>query len=130
MRPPVASLRESTPLARIAERFLTNANNFLPVVDAQDRLVGLVALQDLKEFLGPDREVPGVIAGDVMRPVPPCVTPGQRLTEALPMVLASEQRNIPVVNSLKEKRLIGSLARAEALGLLSEAIAARNVAGG
>jgi CIC family chloride channel protein len=130
MRAPVSPLRESTPLAKIAEQFLVNANNFLPVVDAQGRLVGVVALQDLKEFLGSEREVPGVIAGDVMRSVPPCVTPGQRLTEALPVVLASEQRNIPVVNSLGEKRLIGSLARAEALGVLSQAISARNAAGG
>jgi len=38
-------------------------------------------------------------------------------------------RNIPVVNNQSELRLIGSVARAEALGLLSEAIVARNSAG-
>ena len=41
-----------------------------------------------------------------MRPPPSCVTPNQRLIEILPVVLASEQRNIPVVSTLKENRLI------------------------
>jgi hypothetical protein len=40
------------------------------------------------------------------------------------VVLASEQRNIPVVSSLKENRLIGALARAEVLGIFSEVISA------
>jgi hypothetical protein len=52
------------------------------------------------------------------------VTPNQRLLDVLPVVLASEQRNIPVVNTLKENRLIGALPRAEVLGMFSEAIAA------
>ena len=87
-------------------------------------VVGLVALHDLKEYLGAGEELRGVIAYDVMRPPPPCVTPNQRLLEVLPVVMASEQRNIPVVNTLKENRLIGALGRSEVLGLFSEAIAA------
>jgi H+/Cl- antiporter ClcA/CBS domain-containing protein len=123
MRAPVTPVRETTPLGEIANRFLTGANNFLPVVDARGLLVGMVALQDLKEYLGSGDEVLGVIAYDIMRPPPPCVTPNQRLLEVLPVVLASEQRNIPVVNTLKEYRLVGALARSEVLGIFSELIA-------
>ena len=94
------------------------------MVDAQFRLVGVVALQDLKEYLGAGQELNAIIAGDVMRPVPPCLWPGQKLMDALPVLLASEQRNVPVVNNFEEKRLIGSVPRAEALAALSEAIAA------
>lgn len=124
MREPVPPVRENVKLREIAERFLSSSNNFLPVVDAKRRLLGIVALQDLKEYLNAGEEMSAVIAYDVMRPPPPCVTPNQRLLEALPTVLASEQRNVPVVNSFKEYRLVGALARAEVLGLLSEAIAA------
>jgi len=88
----------------------------------------MVALQDLKEYLGAGEELRAVIAYDVMRPPPACVTPNQRLLDVLPVVLASEQRNIPVVNTLKENRLVGALARTEVLGLFSEAIAARSKA--
>jgi len=124
MRAPVPPVRETSTLGEIANRFLTSANNFLPVVDVKNRLVGIVALHDLKEYLGSGEELLGVIAYDIMRPPPPCVTPSQRLLEVLPVVLTSEQRNIPVVSSLKENRLVGALARAEVLGVFSEVIAA------
>lgn len=124
MRAPVPPVRETATLGQIADRFLVSANNFLPVVDANGRLVGVVALQDLKEYLGSGDKILGVIAYDIMRPPPPCVTPSQRLLEVLPVVLASELRNIPVVSTLKENRLVGALARAEVLGIFSEVIAA------
>jgi CBS domain-containing protein len=60
-----------------------------------------------------------------MRPAPATVTPNQLLLDTLPIMLASEQRNVPVVNSQSENRLVGSVARTEVLGLLSEAIAAK-----
>jgi len=125
MRDPVPPLRQTATFREIADRFLTSPNNFLPVVDERNALVGLVALQDLKEYLNAGQELSGVIAYDVMRPPPPCLTPSQKLLDALPVLLASELRNVPVINSPKEHKLVGTVARAEALGLLSEAIAPR-----
>lgn len=124
MRAPVPPVRENTTLPQIAERFLGSQNNFIPVVDDQFRLVGIVALQDLKAYLGGGPELNAIIAGEVMRNVPACLWPGQKLMSALPILLASEQRNVPVVNTLAEQRLIGSVPRADALAALSEAIAA------
>jgi CIC family chloride channel protein len=126
MRAPVPPLRENVPLREIADRFIANANNFFPVVNASQQLIGVVALQDLKEFLNDRTELNGVIAYDVMRPPPPCLTPGQRLVDALPLLLQSELRNVPVVNNLAEKRLVGALSRAEALAMFSEAIAEKS----
>ncbi len=126
MRQPVPPLRESTPFREIARRFLTQSNNFLPVVDDNQRLLGMVALQDLKEYLNAGQELNSVIAYDVMRPPPPCLTPDQKLADALPILLASEIRNVPVVNNQAQFRLLGTVATAEALGLLSEAISARS----
>lgn len=124
MLAPVPPVVENTPLPELAKRFLTSANNFVPVVDADKRLVGMVALQDLKEHLGAGMELRAVIASDVMRPPPPCVTPNQRLVDVFNLALASQQQNIPVVNTLTEMRLVGALARAEVLGLFAETIAA------
>jgi chloride channel protein, CIC family len=130
MQTPVPPVRENAMLTEIADRFLSSPHNFIPVVDAKQQLIGVVALQDLKEYLSNPNELNAVIAYDVMRPPPPCVTPNQRLLDVLPVVLASEQRNIPVVNTLKENRLVGSLVRAEVLGVFSEAIAASGKATG
>ena len=126
MNAPVPPLRETVLLRDIARRFLTNSNNFLPVVDEKERLVGMIALQDLKEFLRDNQDLTGVIALDLMRPPPKCLTPGQRLLDALPLVLESEQRNIPVVSTPAENRLVGSLSRAQTLAIFSEAIAERS----
>jgi CBS domain-containing protein len=62
----------------------------------------------------------------VMRPPPRCLTPGQRLLDALPTVLESELRNVPVVNNPGENKLVGAVVRAELLAIFSEAIAARS----
>ena len=126
MRAPVTPVRENTPLREIADRFLTNSNNFLPVVDVQQRLLGVVALQDLKEFLNANQNLGAVIAYDVMRPPPKCLTPGERLLEALPTVLESEFRNVPVVNNPAENKLVGAVVRAEVLAIFSEAVAAKS----
>jgi CBS domain-containing protein len=126
MHAPVPPVREDLPLREIANRFVANSNNFFPVVNAKQQLTGMVALHDLKEFLNENIELDGVIAYDVMRPPPPCLTPGQRLVDALPVLLQSELRNVPVVNSATENRLVGSLSRAEALAIFSEAIAEKS----
>src|SRR5439155_2787615 len=129
MQEPVVPLRENTTFREIAERFLTCSNNYLPVVDGKRRLIGMVSLHDLKEYLTAGEELKSVIAFDVMRPPPPCLTPAQKLPSALATLLASEVRNVPVVNNQQEFRLIGAIARAEALGLLSELISARSAPG-
>jgi CIC family chloride channel protein len=130
MRPPVPPLRETASLREIADRFLANSNNFLPIVDARQTLIGIVALQDLKEYLNDNQDIGGVIAYDVMRAPPKCLVPGQRLLDALPVVLGSELRNVPVVNSLQENRLVGSVSRAEMLAFFSQAIAEKSKVSG
>ncbi|MBI4659061.1 MAG: ClcB-like voltage-gated chloride channel protein [Verrucomicrobia bacterium] len=125
MREPVRPLRETATFREIADRFLTCPNNFLPVVDGGQQLLGVVALQDLKEYLTAGQELNSVIAYDIMRAPPRCLTPNQRLLDVLPILLASELRNIPVVNNHAESKLVGNVVRAEALALLSEAISNR-----
>ena len=126
MEAPVPPVRDNASLREVGNQFLSVTNNFLPVVDANGRLLGVVALHDLKEHLSGEHEIHGVIAYDVMRPPPPSLTPNQRLVDVLPVALASELRAIPVVNSRAENRLIGSLPRAEILSILSEAMAKRS----
>jgi CIC family chloride channel protein len=127
MRQPVPPLYENTPFRDMADRFLTSSNNFLPVVNEQGRLVGMVALHDLKEYLSAHQELSSVIASDIMRLPPACLTPNERLSDVLPILLASELRNVPVVDNAASFRLVGTVSRAEALGLLSDAIRARSV---
>jgi CIC family chloride channel protein len=130
MRDPVPPVRETATLHEIADRFLHTPGNFIPVVDDTERLIGVVALQDLKEYLNASQgdELRIFIALDLMRPPPRCLTPSQRLADVLPHLLTTEMRRVPVVNNLTEYRLIGSLHRNEVLAMISEAIAVRRAA--
>jgi CBS domain-containing protein len=125
MREPVVPVNLRARFREVADRFLTNANNFLPVVDDAGRLVGMIALQDLKHHLGAGPELDSVIAFDVMRPPPPCLTPSQSLVDAFPVLLASEHRRVPVINSPRNAQpstahwwAPWSDSKSEALGLL------------
>jgi CIC family chloride channel protein len=122
MQPPVEPVKETASVADVAHRFLSGTNNYLPVVDGNRRLVGMVALHDLKEHLTRGEDLKGVIAFDVMRPPPAVVLPGQRLLEALPTIVASDLRNVPVVNNHADMRLVGAIVRAEAMGVVAEAM--------
>jgi CIC family chloride channel protein len=119
---PIRPLALHTPFREIVDRFLASSTNHFPVVDAAGTLKGWVALQDLKQHLGAAADLDTVIAYDVMRPPPPCLTPDQRVLDALPVLLTSELRNVPVVSTRKEMKLVGSVNRAETLGLMAEAI--------
>jgi CIC family chloride channel protein len=125
MREPVQPVRANAAFQTIAERFLTSTNNFIPVTDESLRLIGMVALHDMKEYLHSGHEMNGVIAYDLMRDAPQTLTPNQKLVEAFPTLLQSELRNVPVVNNRIENKLVGSVLRSEALGLISQALAAR-----
>lgn len=124
MRAPVPPVRDASLLPEVAAQFLRHTYNYLPVINDKEHLVGLVALHDVKPHLHRAEELKSVIASDIMIPVPQVLTPNDLVLDALPKLLKSDQRNIPVVNDLRQRRLVGSVSKSEALALLSEAIAA------
>lgn len=127
MRDPVLPLRENATFREIADRFLMGSNNFIPVVDLEGAMIGVVALQDMKEYLQPGAELRGIIASDVMRPAPASLTPDQKVADALPILVSSELRNVPVVNSRRERKLIGRVSRAEVLGEMAESLSPKTL---
>ena len=120
---PTSPIKETAALPEISEIFLRSPRNYLPVLSVDKRLVGVISLQDLKAHLNAGDELRAVIALDLMSPPETFLTPNRRLMEALPEIMGSEMEMIPVVNSNREMRLVGSVSRSETLGLMSEAIA-------
>lgn len=127
MRAPIPPVTETASLHQVAHRFLTSPHSYLPVVNTNHQLVGVVALEDLRAHLTEEHPLP-VIAFDLMRPAP-VITPGQNLIEILPVVLASEMRHLPVVNNAQERRLVGSLTRADVVAVAGELLPALGKAG-
>ena len=120
---PTSPIKETAALPEISELFLASPRNYLPVLSADNRLVGVISLQDVKAHLNAGDEMRAVIALDLMRPVDTVLTPNRQLMDALPEIMGSEMEMIPVVNSNREMHLVGSVSRSKTLGLMSEAIA-------
>jgi len=59
-----------------------------------------------------------------MRPATHYLVAYQSLVDVINVLLEAPMRNIPVVNNEVEKKLVGSVLKSEALGILSEAITA------
>ena len=119
---PPSPIKETAVLPEISDIFLKSPRNYLPVLSNEKRLVGIISLQDVKAHLNAGEELRAVIALDLMRPVEIMLTPKARLMDALPTIMGSEMEMIPVVNSDREMRLVGSVSRGKTLSLLSEAI--------
>ena len=124
---PTSPIKETASLPEISAIFLSSPRNYLPVLSADNRLVGVISLQDVKAHLNAGDEMRAVIALDLMRPVDTVLTPNRQLMDALPEIMGSEMEMIPVVNSNREMRLVGSVSRSKTLGLMSEAIAKSGV---
>jgi CIC family chloride channel protein len=122
MKGPTSPIKETDHLPQISEIFLKSPRNYLPVLSKDKRLVGIISLQDVKAHLSGGDELRAIIALDLMRPVETVLTPNTHLMDALPTIMSSEIEMIPVVNTEREMRLVGSISRSQTLGSLSESI--------
>lgn len=114
--PPVITPDAS--FAEIARRFLRHRVNNLYVVDDAGRFAGVVALHDIKPYLGDLDLAELVRARDILREEFPRVAPEQPLTDALAGFLGIVAERLPVVD--REGVLRGSLAKSDVLLALVE----------
>ncbi len=76
----------------------------LPVIE-DDRVIGIVTDSDLIKAC--TREVETLKVADIMNENPVCVTPDKTLFDTLSILIENNVEVAPVVNSLKEGKLIG-----------------------
>lgn len=131
----VVSAREDTPFKDLVGMMLRNAVSGLPVVDAEDRLVGIVTEADLlmvKEsrqqddrrsflqwFLQPaqlkelSERTAALRAGDVMTTQVVTVSPDTPVQEAVRALLDAGVKRLPVVD--EDRRVVGIASRRDLL---------------
>jgi CIC family chloride channel protein len=114
--PPVVTA--SARFTDIAGMFLKERVNNFYVVDEAGKFLGVVALHDIKPYLGEPDLAELVIARDIMRDDFPHVAPDQPLTAALGRFLGLTAERLPVVDA--NGVLIGSLAKTDLLLALVE----------
>jgi CBS domain-containing protein len=82
-----------------------------PVVDAQERLVGLISRRDLFEGNHP----PGRELREIMRPRPPVVFEDSTLREAADHMVRQNTGRLPVVARANPRKMIGIITRSDLL---------------
>ncbi|HXH02620.1 MAG TPA: CBS domain-containing protein [Candidatus Competibacteraceae bacterium] len=122
------TVSSDTPLAELTRLFDQHDFNGIPVVDAQQRLLGFVTKLDLlKAFrFTPEALIPPYAAimaqpvSTVMTTEPVCVTEDMPLTRVLELMVDLRTKSFPVVRG---ERLVGIIAREDLLAALRRATA-------
>lgn len=92
----------------------------LPVVDGENRLVGVIATTDIVRAGGPSDQV---LVGDVMTPRPATVTPETLVSEAMERMAVLGVGRLPVVSEDVPDQLIGIFRREDAVNAYHQALA-------
>jgi CIC family chloride channel protein len=88
----------------------------LPVVDAKNRLLGVVSLEDAHLALHEPALRPLALAEDLMRTGIQPLTPDDTLDRALELFVENDLLALPVVDDLKRQQVIGMARRHEIAG--------------
>jgi CIC family chloride channel protein len=99
----------------VAATFASNTFKHLYVVDADRRFLGAIALQDLKPFLHETNLPQVVIALDLMHDDVPVLTGDASLKESLEVFARHDGERLPVLDNLRDRRLLGALAKTDVL---------------
>lgn len=102
---------QNTPLPEILRLAALSENNYFPVVDERQRLVGIFSLRDLRSVLTGDGAGPLVVALDIATQPVLTVAPEDDLHTALRRFTQKNIDDIPVVDQDQPTKILGLLSR-------------------
>jgi CIC family chloride channel protein len=103
----------------IAQNFISHRFNYLYVVDANRRFLGVVSLHDIKAYLNEPEMAGVIIAADILRENFPTVTPTVPLTQALEYFAHHDGERLPVLDE-KDRTLLGSISKSDLILAIAE----------
>ncbi len=108
------TIAENAPLPDILRTLSRSAQTEFPVLDADGRLVGMMAYADIRTVLSQmDSLAPVLVAADIAHEDAERVTPSDSLRTALRRLGVHGSHAIPVVEPGDEGRLLGTVSRQE-----------------
>ncbi|HEX8012445.1 MAG TPA: ClcB-like voltage-gated chloride channel protein [Casimicrobiaceae bacterium] len=125
IKPALPCIGEEATLADVERAFLAHPVRHVYVLDAQRRLSGAIALQEVQPFLFRRGSLPEPRIADLIRRDFPLLTPDTNLGDALQKFLGHSGERLPVVASDSDRRLLGVVSKSDLLLHIHEA--AQNV---
>ncbi|MDD2239325.1 MAG: chloride channel protein [Kiritimatiellae bacterium] len=123
LQPHFETTRPSESARDLVDRILSSPHAQFYVVDDEGALLGTITLADARRILLSPPALLGVLmAEDVMRRHTPYVLPGSSLSDALAKFASTHLPELPVLHSLSDRRLLGTLAYPDVLNAYQDEI--------
>lgn len=108
-------VHEGTSLNEIVHLLAETPQRYFPVVDHQQKMVGIFSAEDVRTYLYNDTIWEIANAGDVMKTRVTTVTPDEDLNTALTKFTALNLDELPVVDSQDPQRILGVLSHKDTI---------------
>ncbi len=105
----IVPLKEGTPLAEVVQHFAEQDTLVYPVIANDEKIVGVLTFEMLKEVLLDHDTWLWLVVGDVMQPLTEHLLAKTNLAEALKEMQNTQVEALPVVESAETGKLIGVL---------------------
>jgi CIC family chloride channel protein len=109
----VTALRQDDPIDKVIEHFDVVTTAVLPVVDGENKLLGVVHLNELFWTSNRREDLPWVLAVDLMRGNVKPLTPELTLEEAVELFAENDLPELPVVRAGHDRTLLGTVRRTD-----------------
>ncbi len=127
MKPEFEVVRINTPFNKLMDLTVTSSHSNFFVIDNQERLIGVVSVQDLRKIIfEKDTLEPFIIALDLMLPAPRFFTPEDTLDVVTMLFSEMNIAEAPVVNNREERKIIGVISKDEVMRAYNEEIFKRD----
>jgi CIC family chloride channel protein len=110
---PAEPLHADDSLETVLARFDTMSALVLPVVDGDERLLGVVHLHELYWTANRRATLPWLVAVDLMRDDIEPLTPQDSLERAIEVFAENDLQEVPVVNARPDNKLVGMVRRTD-----------------
>ncbi len=120
-----ALIREEEPVTGIIRTFSEHDSTSYPVVEAGNKIIGIITLDRIKNVLANQDTWQWLVASDVMIPVGERVTAATSLKDAVELMEQLKFEQIPVVRSPDDDRAVGVLDLHKVKKLIGEEVLRR-----
>lgn len=107
----MTTIPETTPLSAIVKIVADSHDDYFPVLDQENRFVGIFSAHDVRDFTYDETLHTAVIAADIMVATPIVLSPDDDLHTALTMFNLKNLDELPVVAEDDPQQLLGMLPR-------------------
>jgi CIC family chloride channel protein len=126
MRTGMSKISPDMPLPEILQIVADSPNSTFPVIDANEHLVGIISIQDLRSLLTLGEMSSILIARDIADHNPKCLYPFDAVSAALTIFTDTDIEGIPVIDARDPRKIVGILNRQDVFGAYKKAASAQH----